>query len=137
MFDTIRKNSLPIMTHYQGDLDIDQKYIEDNPGVEFLHWTRASGTLLVILWPADKFPVKEGKFIPYLFSFANRKHIIDEIITMSRYYTDPAHDNCKLVQYFDGKAVKKITAAQAAEIGRNHANKLWAHFEREKREREE
>jgi|SRR6187402_272193 len=133
-FEVIREASLKVMVTYQSDLEIDRAEIEKNEGVPFLHFTRASGTYMVMLLPYDRLPGK-GLRVPYLFSDADRNHVINQIEKMSGYYhsrNEGRMGECLVTQYFDGVKVKKIGADRAAQIGIDHAASLRKKISKEK-----
>ncbi len=130
MFDQIRKLSEPLMKAYTGDLDIDEQCIRERPGTPFLHFTRATGTTIVFLYQYDKLPSKNEK-IPHLFGHIDREAMVDNIISMSKYYTNECNAKCLLTQYFDGDKVRKINVIKAAQIGLEHGMRLREKFRRE------
>lgn len=130
-FKKIKEAALPLMVQYQSDLELDKTDICKNAGVPFLHFTRTTGTLLVMLTPADNFP-KKGEYIPHLFSRANREQLLKNIATMSKYYKNGNNGPCEMVFYFDGERLKKISVEKAAEIGLAHARSVEAVWGRRK-----
>lgn len=131
MFDIIRKAAEKVMTRHHNDLNIDEREIAKFPDTPFLHFTRATGTMIVILQSADSLPAK-GERIPSLFGHITREQVIKNIETMSAYYTNPYREGCLLAHYFNGTTVRQITVEKAAEIGREHARRLEAALRRER-----
>jgi hypothetical protein len=119
----------PHIQAYHADLtEHDQAMLAANPTIPFLHWTRAHGTCLQFLFPAehDSWPA-EGVQIPYLFGHAGRVHISNQTIEIARYWV--AQEAIKLVQWFDGKTIKVITVERACQVAENYVRQLhiaWA-----------
>ncbi len=125
-FQKIRELSLKVMTGYTHDLDIDEEAIIDRLGMPFLHFTRATGTTIVFLRPYSDLP-GPGQYEPYLFSTADRHHIVDGIESMSNYYRSKhqeQHGRCLMAHYFDGETIRKLSPDRAAEIGTAHCIRL-------------
>ncbi len=129
--EDFRRSDIPehVMTHYKGDLDLDEKDIQQHAGVPFLHFVRPTGTLIVFLWPIEKLP-KPGERVPFLFGSADRDQVVKNIESMSKYYVNPNNGPCVLVHYFDGNKVRKITTEKAAEIGLTHVIRVRNQFRR-------
>ena len=51
--EELHKKSLRLLEAYETDLAIDRKWIEENPDVPFLHYTRTTGTHLITM-PKDE-----------------------------------------------------------------------------------
>ncbi len=130
MFEVIRKVAEPVMTHYKSDLDLDEKDVEMQAGIPFLHFVRPTGTLIVFLWPIEKLP-KPGARVPCLFGTADREQIVKNIESMSKYYNNSNNGPCAMVHYFDGQKVIKTTVEKAATIGLAHATKIRNEFRKE------
>ena len=99
VYNKIKKNSLPLMTDYEGDLvEHDYNNIINSEKCSFLHFTRKMGTYLIKLSTVD-YPA-ENRTIPYLFGTADRNHLLKQIITMVDYHKT----NCVMVQYYNHNA---------------------------------
>ena len=108
IFKDLVGNSLHLMTDYTDDLmKHDKKTLEDNPGVPFLHFTRATGTGLIMLstknWP------RKGETIPYLFGSADRNHLLKELENTAQHY----RGNSRLIQHYDGNMLHIISHDEA------------------------
>jgi hypothetical protein len=78
VYEQLESHVLPQMEGYTEDLTKhDRQWIEDNPGVPFIHMTRSTGTIIIGLHSADSdyFP-KYGETVRYLFGFVGRQHIL-------------------------------------------------------------
>ena len=127
--------SLPLLKAHQSDLtEIDRKDIEeDHSGVPFLHFTRESGTHIVLMPEADheSWPAK-GERTPFLFGEATREHILDQVIPVLEGIQ--GRGNTLLGLHFDGKALRKITVERALEVGRAYVDRVrraWGQAKRE------
>ena len=47
VYEELQEMSLPLLEAYETDLTHDKNWIEENPGVPFMHYTRATGTHLI------------------------------------------------------------------------------------------
>ena len=107
--------------HYRTDLtEHDQRMLEENPGVPFLHCARECGTFMQLLHEADSdyWPAK-GTEIPYLFGHADREHILSQILPVIRgCWKQDAND--RTIRYYNGVTTKLITHRQALEIAQDY-----------------
>jgi hypothetical protein len=109
---------------YRDDLEKhDRQALEDYPGVPFLHWTRSSGTHITFLRPADDYPAP-GVRVPYLFGTADRDHLLNEVVSIARYFADPINPQASLVLHYGGKRLQKVSATEALEIARLYREKV-------------
>ena len=120
--------SSPILKAYRDDLERwDKATIEENPGVPFLHWTRDNGTHLSLLWPPEHYP-KRGESVRYLFGTADRRHLVNQCVTIAEYFLKP-FSPALLVVYCDGqKPPRVINEELAVEIARTYRHgmdSLW------------
>jgi len=130
VYDELAARSLPLIEHYHEDLTkIDRQWIEDHPGVPFIHATRNYGTYIVELYPADDpFWPPKGEKVPYLFGHADREHILRQAAGTARYIQK--HEHILLVLYYDGQSLREITPEEAvriAEIYEQVVRWAWAH----------
>jgi hypothetical protein len=109
VYETIKIRALPIMDSYQNDLlNFDKAIIDNNPGVPFIHFTGTTGTHIEFLYQHDSeaYP-PEGEKVPFLFGTADRNCIVRQKIHV---LSALKHGNrTSLIQYYDGRKVKKIT----------------------------
>lgn len=131
MFDIIRQAALKVMTHYQADLHIDEREIAKFPDTPYLHYTRATGTYVIILQNTESLPAKDER-IPHLFGTIDRDGVVRNIGSMADYCANPNHGPYLLVHYFNGNTVRKITVEKAQEIAREHTRKLETALRRER-----
>jgi hypothetical protein len=92
-YTALRQPVLAKMKSYQRDFLVhDRRAWRQFPGVEFLHFTRETGTTLVFLFPHDH-PIwpHEGVHVKYLFGTADRWHILTQISKLTEY-------ECGLIQ---------------------------------------
>lgn len=118
-YPELEKRSLPLIEAYQNDLIVhDRKMIEDNPGVPFLHWTKANGcgTWMVLMLPSDALPARDVR-VPYLFGTADRRHIARGVPIIADILKKEAN---KLVLYWNGKALITITGERAHTIANDY-----------------
>jgi len=120
LYDQLAARSLPLIRHYHQDLEkIDREWIEDHPGVPFIHATREFGTDIVELYPADDpFWPPKGQRVPYLFGEADRDHILEQAAGTARYLQK--RDRILLMLYYDGQTLRETTAKQAVKIAEDY-----------------
>ncbi len=121
---------------YETDLEThDKEAIETSPGVPFLHWTRDSGTEIVMLWDmkSDVWPMY-GVQVPYLFGTADRNHMLDQKIAIAEWHlrTPSGGDNKYICHYYDGVRIMPVTCAKAVEIAKEYARPIRRHWEQER-----
>ena len=117
IYKQLRKKSLPLLEAYETDLAIDQRWIEENSSVPFMHYTRATGTHLVPL-PRDSstgYPAP-GVRVKYLFGTADREKILQDKLEMQAWFESPARESPRLILYYDGKTLQPVTLKNAREI---------------------
>lgn len=119
---------LPFIESYHNDLlEIDRTLIEQNPGKPFIHYTRKWGTYLIGLPDADHpyWPAEDVK-IPYIFSEADRLHILRETAGIPAWMEQ--HYPTSLVHWFNGQQLVAIDHAKAKELvlaWRTHVQETW------------
>ncbi len=128
IYRELRKRCLRLIEHYHDDLLVhDRRILRNNPGVPFLHWTRATGTCIELLFPHDdeRWPNK-GEEVPYLFGYADREHILQQCVGTSEYRANKMNTETRLVLYNDGKGVglKEISLEKAVEIAKEHERRV-------------
>lgn len=102
-----------IITHYRDDLLVhSRREILEHPGIQFVHYTRAWGTHLIMLHPADH-PIwpAQGEKVPYLFGEADREHIVNQWVEMARYYNRGETSRgarIEAIHHFDGYVLRRI-----------------------------
>lgn len=119
IFSQLLAKCRPLIESYEIDLlEYDKAAIggDTAPAVPFLHWTRATGTHLVHLQPAEAYP-PANVWIPYLFASAERRHILDQIVVQARCF---GNDRVRIVHYFDGRQLREITVEQAIAIAEDY-----------------
>jgi hypothetical protein len=93
---------LQVLTHYKKDFFVhDRRMMRNFPRTNFLHFTRATGTQLILLhqFDSESFPA-EGEKIPYLFGHADRHHILNQIPECVKYLALNTVSTCRF--YFAG-----------------------------------
>jgi len=109
---------------YRTDFDHDKRLIDEMPeGTPFIHIAREMGTHMYMLPPAmsEKYP-KEGERVPYLFSSADRNHMLRMVKTCIEYHY--FHHNNHTWTYFDGKKFTNITPEQAMRLANDYTLKV-------------
>lgn len=122
----------PFIEHYHDDLDKhDLNWLNENPGVPFLHFTRACGTHLNPLHAADdpRWPAP-GLLVPYLFSHATREQILQSNLGGIRYCAGAAQ---RCILHFDGRTLTEVGPREALRIGEAYlrtVEEAWARAQR-------
>ena len=130
IYDQLHDLAAPLITRYMDDLTKhDRNALEANPGMPFLHFTRDSGTHISFHMPANEYP-KKGEYVPYLFGHADRDHLLEEASGIVNHYAKPYNDPPLMVLYYNGKTLRKIDLAQAAEIVRDYQGSVRAAWNR-------
>lgn len=122
VYEELERKVLPKLEDFKTDLTKhDRECIERNPGTPFLHYTRSTGTIMVMLHASDSeaFPA-EGEYVPYLFGTADREHILDETWRMAQYCADRKED----CLYFDGRSLKELSSADSVRIALDYGRKV-------------
>ena len=125
-YKELEAKSLPIITAFHKDLLCwDKKALFQSPGTKFLHFTRDTGTHIVFFEPADKYPAR-GESVKYLFSYADRHHILDQVIKTVDYLIDKS--SSELILYYNGITLKTITPETARDLTREYYRKTRNQF---------
>ncbi len=109
--ESICQNARPLMTAYQTDLEHDGRWIEENPGREFIHITRRSGTHIYGLPRTE--PLVRDEPRPYLFGVARPSDIYRQVSALLR---GSMIESGVLWQHFDGVKVHKRSAERCQQI---------------------
>jgi hypothetical protein len=114
-----------IVTHYRDDLlKHDLNIIAASPGTPSLHWSRNTGTHLMMLLPAnhESWPAK-GETTPYLFGQAGRDHILSQVADVARYFSKGG-ERVDLCLYFNGTEFEEINKDRAIQIADQYASNV-------------
>ena len=115
IYEQLHKRSLPLLEAYETDLAHDRDWMQDNPGIPFMHYTRATGTHLIPLNPSDTYP-PAGTKVKYLFGKADREYILQGKLEMQAWFENRARESLKLILYFDGLTLKPKTLKKARAV---------------------
>ena len=115
MYRGLKEHALPIMKHYQSDLDIDfyslcEKYFTKHAIPEFIYLIRDSGTHIEFRPTYDDLP-KVGERIPFLFGTIDRSGYIDSIGSSVTYFSKSTE--VKKLLYWDGITLTEINMEAA------------------------
>ena len=112
IFKQLYKATVKEVEHYKTDFSHDQKSIKENPGKQFLHITRKTGTHLAMFFNSEDYP-KAGERVKYLFGTANREELLQGNFETLQYYikNDPIS-----AHYYNGQKLKRIKIDEAAGI---------------------
>ena len=119
----LKEKSLPHIKAYKEDLTVhDRKFLRENPGLPFLHFTGKTGTHLFALREESEYP-KEGERVKYIFGWETREGILESEFSVipdmkTRY------GRGDLAMYFDGKKLKKISYEDATKIGKDYVESM-------------
>jgi hypothetical protein len=117
VYEQVKALALPHIEAFHNDLlKHDRRALVDTyPGTPFLHFTRECGTWVIMMPPAgsEAYP-PEGEKIPYLFSRADRWHILAQIMPV--FDSIERNRNTRLLLYFDGNRLHKASLARAKGI---------------------
>ena len=114
-----------VVTHFRGDINIDLMLIKD--GTPAIFYLRSHGTHAVTLYPFNHYP-PEGEKVPYLFSRADRHHILEQTMVLNRHLQDSTE--CKMVVYFDGTTIKEIDKLKADILVEDYVHDMRNKFKR-------
>ena len=124
IYNEIKKQSLPKIKSFHNDLLIhDRREILNNTEkTPFLHFTGTNGTHLFFLLSDKELP-KPGETVRYIFSEANRDHIIRD--TVGAILSERNRGSRQeLILYFDGYKIRKINQNKADLIAQEYLNKM-------------
>jgi len=133
-YKELEKAALPHIAAYHNDLLVhDKEFIDENPGLPFLHFTGETGTHLFPFWKSEKFP-KAGEEVKYLFGYADRERILESEMSVipdmkTRYGRD------KLAMYFDGKRLREISYKRATLLAFEYQTRLIQEWRKPFREK--
>ena len=107
----LKTRCLPLIEAFRDDLlKHDRQFLEDNPGMPFLHLTRQCGTHLISLPCASThFP-------------RNREHILDDTVKSVEYLAQSG--STRLALHFDGKTLREVTTADTLDVVRQWASRV-------------
>jgi len=116
----------PRLKDHRNDLEKwDREIVEKMPGCPYLHYTRESGTHIVMMPPADSdYYPKAGEYVKYLFGMAEREHILRACVSTAEHFVNPRNSFRGLVLYYDGRRFLKIDTRKALEIAREYRNRI-------------
>lgn len=137
IYDELKRLTWPLIEAFEDDLlKHDRQMIEQHePGTPFLHYTRATGTHLFMLIPADEYP-RKGEYVPFLFGHADREHLVQSVVDVARGFVrrlETGDTPQKLVLHFDGRKFRQVNERKAHEIARDYAGSVRAAWERAER----
>lgn len=108
---------------YETDLAHDKDWMKDNPGIAFMHYTRATGTHLIPLNPSDTYP-PAGTKVKYLFGMADREYILQGKLEMQAWFENALREPPRLILYYDGRTLLPVTLKKAREILEDYARAI-------------
>jgi hypothetical protein len=115
VYEQLHKRSLPLLEAYETDLTHDKDWIDDNPGMAFMHYTRATGTHLISLGPSNTYP-PAGTKVKYLFGMADRDKILQEKLEMQGWFENALREPPRLILCYDGRTLQPVTMSKARKI---------------------
>jgi len=127
VYEQLDERSLPLLEAYQTDLTHDRDWIENNPGVLFMHYTRATGTHLIPLNPSDTYPAA-GTKVKYLFGMADREHILQGKLEMQDWFENALREPPRLVLHYDGRTLQAVTMSRARRLLEDYAHTIRAEW---------
>jgi len=116
-YTELRDKVQGLIKNYRQDLTKhDRLFINKNPKIKMIHITRESGTHLIQLVKANKYP-KNGERVKYLFGTANREEILkNNIDHINCVYRAFGENSVKAVNYFNGVKWVNVTRGKAQSI---------------------
>lgn len=128
LYQELENQVLPTLEAYQTDLTThDRQFIKDNPGLPFLHYSRAYGTTIIPFITADKYPAKYEQ-VPYLFGHADREHILSDAKVGQAIYHAKPQNGSFTCRYFNGTKLKIISCEQGVKIAKEYARQIRAEW---------
>jgi len=116
VYEELQAISLPLLEAYETDLlTHDKNWIEANPGIPFMHYTRATGTHLISFSLAGSYP-PSGTRVKYLFGTAEREKILQDKLEMQDWFESTVRRPPKLTLHYDGRILTQVTIRKAREI---------------------
>ena len=127
IFNQVMEQALPLIHSCLDDLLVhDRDRIDAHAGVPFLHFTGETGTYILMLIPFEEDP-KAFERAPYLFSSADRYHILSGMVGMVKHM--PIAKRNDLVLYYNGNgAVQRIDQKRAESVMDEYAENLRDQF---------
>lgn len=121
VYDELEAKCLPLIENYHTDLTKwDRQAIELHPCCPFLHWTRDTGTHIIMLTPEDSYP-KRGERVRYLFGTADREHLLRQTLVVAEYCDRETHLAC---HYYDGVKLRSISSQDAVSIVKQYMREI-------------
>lgn len=132
-YKTLHDLTTHIIESYRADLEThDRTWIEQNPGVPFIHYTWDSGTYMIGLVAASEYPAP-GEKIPYLFGHSDRDHILAQVQVIADLFIlgewAPHKNVVKAIHYFDGARIRPIAHVVAQDIARKYIHDIRAQWQ--------
>ena len=127
VFEKLKELSLPHIKNFHNDLLVHDKEFLEECDYPFIHATRESGTHMVSFCPADTYPAA-GETVPYMFGNSDRYHILEQANVLVDHFV--TKDNPKLILYYNGRFIKKITAEQAISLTREYTDRIKREWDR-------
>jgi len=122
IYEEVKIKSDPFLKAYRDDLLVhDKRAIGDNPTTPFLHFTGETGTHIVFLNRADKYP-KDGEVVKYLFSYVNRETLLEEELSIVK-GMDKRYGRGDLALHYDGRKLEEISYRQAEAVADEYIRK--------------
>ena len=130
VYEQLREKSQPLLEDYEADLMThDKGWIEVNPRVPFMHYTRAVGTHLISLNPSDNYP-PAGRKVKYLFGVADREKILQDKLEMQDWFESSLRKSLKLILHCDGRILQPVAISKAREIIEDYICAVRAEWKR-------
>jgi len=123
VYEQLHERSLPLLEAYHTDLTHDKDWINQNPTILFMHYTRATGTHLISLNPSDTYP-PAGTKVKYLFGMADREHILQGKLEMQDWFENALREPPRLVLHYDGQTLQPVTLPKAREVLEDYAHAI-------------
>ena len=99
------------MTAFETDLEHDRKWLEANPGTDFIHVTRATGTHMIGMPDAEL--MVEDEAVPHLFGMARPSEVYRQRKEM---LTGSLRQSGRLWLLCEGGVVRKSNAKRCIEV---------------------
>ena len=129
VYEQLHEMSLPLLEAYESDLMTqDKDWIEVNPGIPFMHYTRATGTHLISFSLASSYP-PPGTRVKYLFGTADREKILQEKLEMQDWFENALREPPRLTLNYDGRTLQVVTLSKAREILEDYARATRAEWD--------
>jgi hypothetical protein len=120
VYEQLSGKSGPFIESYHEDLTRhDRRWLKENPGTPFLHFTGETGTHLVAMISPEKYPVGRVK---YLFGHASKREILGSEMSVV-HDMEKRYGRGDLAMYYDGEALREISYEKASEIARAYVRK--------------